>query len=85
VVCSPDCFRSALKPPAREPDHTPRPTARRREIAQLVSKGLSNGEIAHVIGMSERAVRGEVSALLMLFEASNRTELASLITEGEAA
>jgi DNA-binding NarL/FixJ family response regulator len=85
VICTADCFRSLLKPPAKEPKNAPHLTPRRREMAGLVSKGLSNPEIARVMGISQRSVRGEMSALLMLFEASNRTELAAMIAEAIAA
>jgi hypothetical protein len=50
VVCSAECFRSLLRPLGKERSDTPNLTPRRREIAQLVSKGLSNGEIARLRG-----------------------------------
>jgi DNA-binding NarL/FixJ family response regulator len=85
VVCTAECFRSLLKPPAKELKNAPHLTPRRREMAALVSKGLSNPEIARVLGISGRSVRGEMSTLLMLFEASNRTELAAMIADAIAA
>lgn len=85
VVCTAECFRSLLKPPVKGPKNAPHLTPRRREMAALVSKGLSNPEIARVMGISQRSVRGDVSTLLMLFEASNRTELAAMIAEAIAA
>jgi DNA-binding NarL/FixJ family response regulator len=85
VVCTAECFRSLLNPPAKEPGNAPHLTPRRREMAELVSKGLSNTEIARVMGISQRSVRGEMSTLLVLFEASNRTELAAMIAKAIAA
>ena len=44
----------------------------------FVSKGLHNAEIARQLGVSERTVKGYVSQLLLIFDVSNRTELAGL-------
>jgi DNA-binding NarL/FixJ family response regulator len=81
VVCSTESFYSILKPPAKVAKNAPSLTPRRRQMAELVSKGLSNPEIARVLGISPRSVRSEMSNLLMLFEASNRTELAAMIVD----
>lgn len=89
VVCTGDCFRSLLRASDRGPraasgsarQRTPRMNARLRELLTLVVKGLSNREIARIMGLSERVVKSEVSTLLILFDASNRTELATLVAE----
>lgn len=51
---------------------------RRREVLELVAKGLTNAEIASVLGISEGTARTHVSALLRELDASNRTEAAAL-------
>jgi len=79
VVCSGKAFLALCSPPAALTIGAgPRLTARQREVLALVAKGLTNREIASVTGIGERVVKGEVADLLALFEASNRTELASL-------
>lgn len=49
---------------------------RHREILFFVCKGLRNAEIAGLLGISERTVKGYVSQLFLIFDVSNRTELA---------
>ena len=56
-------------------------TRRQREILALLVKGLSNTEIANLIPLSRRIVKEEVSKILMLFNVTNRTELATLVAE----
>lgn len=69
-------------PTDRRPAHHLRLTPRQREILYLAAKGLSNREIAGLAGLSERIVKREISGLLSAFEASNRTELATLAAAG---
>ncbi|MDN3356392.1 LuxR family transcriptional regulator [Actinomadura sp. DC4] len=49
-----------------EMDEAPpaRLTVREREIAGLIAEGLSNGEIAHRLHISERAVKTHVTRIL---------------------
>lgn len=54
-------------------------TARQREIAELLAKGLTNREIAEVLVISAATVRTHVTAILKVLQASNRTEVAGLI------
>jgi len=65
----------------------PRLTLRQQETLRLLSLGLRNSEIAHQLYLSERTVKECVSRLLLVFEATNRTELAVLWLRegGEAA
>jgi DNA-binding NarL/FixJ family response regulator len=56
-------------------------TARRREMLRLIAKGLTNREVANIVGLSQRVVKSEVSALRSLFEVSNRTELATAVSQ----
>lgn len=53
-------------------------TPRQREVLGFLSVGSDNLKIAAHLGISERAVKAHVSALLSLFSAENRTELAVL-------
>jgi DNA-binding NarL/FixJ family response regulator len=53
-------------------------TPRQREVLGFLSTGSDNLKIAANLGISERAVKAHVSALLSLFSAENRTELAVL-------
>jgi len=53
-------------------------TPRQREVLGFLSVGSDNLKIAAHLGISERAVKAHVSALLSLFGAENRTELAVL-------
>lgn len=78
VVCSRESFQGLCLEPARLKAAMPGLKTRHREVLSLISKGLTNHEIANIMGLSERVVRGEVSCLLVLLNASNRTELAGL-------
>jgi DNA-binding NarL/FixJ family response regulator len=54
-------------------------TARQYEVAILVSRGCTNGEIGSMLGISLNAVKKHVSRLLVLLDMSNRTELAATV------
>lgn len=54
-------------------------TGRQRAVLSLLCKGLRNSEIGLQLGLSERTVKGYVRDLLLLFDVSNRTELAGEI------
>lgn len=51
-------------------------THRQRQVLALLGCGLDNQKLAATLGLSERAVKAHVSALLDKFGADNRTELA---------
>jgi DNA-binding NarL/FixJ family response regulator len=53
-------------------------TPRQRDVLGFLATGSDNLKIAANLGISERAVKAHVSALLSLFSAENRTELAVL-------
>ena len=44
----------------------------------LLGKGLRNAEIARQLGLSTRTVKSYVSQLFLIFDVTNRTELAGL-------
>jgi DNA-binding NarL/FixJ family response regulator len=50
-------------------------TPRRREILLFLCKGLHNAEIAQLLKLSERTVKGYISQLFLIFDVTNRTEL----------
>jgi len=52
---------------------------RQFQVLSLTAKGFRNREIALSLGLSERSVKACVSELLLLFDASNRTELAGML------
>jgi DNA-binding NarL/FixJ family response regulator len=51
---------------------------RQGEVLHLICKGLRNSEIGAVLGISERSTKAYVSQLLLIFDVSNRTELAGM-------
>jgi len=52
-------------------------TRREREIAGLVSDGLTNRAIADRLVLSERTVEGHIRSILAKLQLTNRTELAA--------
>lgn len=59
----------------RRRTHGRRLTDRQTAILELVASGLKNREIAHELGISEQAVKEQVSTLLRLLSAPNRAAL----------
>jgi DNA-binding NarL/FixJ family response regulator len=55
-------------------------TRRQRQVLALLGCGLDNHKLAGALGISERAVKAHVSALLEMFKADSRTELALIAT-----
>jgi len=53
-------------------------TPRQHEIVVLLTRGCTNPEIAAMLGISVNAVKKHVSRVLVLADASNRTELAAI-------
>lgn len=52
-------------------------TQREREIAELISGGLTNRAIAGRLVLSERTIEGHVRSALAKLQLTNRTELAA--------
>jgi len=73
---------SAMPPPSPEAQHQRQQwsllTPRQRDVLGFLATGSDNLKIAANLGISERAVKAHVSALLSRFNAENRTELAVL-------
>ena len=58
-------------------------SAREREVALAVGRGLANAEIAGELYMSTATVKAHVSRLLTKLEADNRVQIALLVREAE--
>jgi DNA-binding NarL/FixJ family response regulator len=54
-------------------------TAREEGILELVATGKTNGQIADVLGLSEKTVRNHVSIILSKLEVSRRAEAAAYL------
>ena len=72
------------QPPDPPPDidsRLDRITAREREIAQLLSAGASNKEIAHTLSVTERTVKAHLTAIFRKLGISGRLQLALFVLE----
>jgi predicted ATPase/DNA-binding CsgD family transcriptional regulator len=56
-------------------------TAREREVAELVARGLSNPQIAHELVIGERTVQTHVGNILNKLDLSSRAQVAAWVTE----
>ena len=62
-------------------------TARQLEVLELIAKGLTNAEIAGVLGIAPATAKNHVSAVLQALDVTNRTEAVGLLEDlrgGEA-
>ncbi len=55
-------------------------TRREREVAELVTKGLTSREIAERLYLSERTVQNHVQHILTKLDLSNRSQIAVWMT-----
>lgn len=62
--------------------HVPVLTRRQTELATLVSRGLSNRDMAAQLGLSEGTVKLHISAILRRLGLRNRTEIAQRVLGG---
>lgn len=51
---------------------------REREVTTLICRGLTNDEIAHVLGTSPRTVKNQIASVFEKTGTTNRTELAAM-------
>ena len=56
-------------------------TPRQREVLELMAKGLTNKEIAGVLGIAPLTVKVHVAAVLQALDVSNRTEAVMAMVE----
>src|SRR5437764_11381757 len=59
-------------------------TARQRDVISLVRQGLSNGEIASELGISEDGVKGHLSRLYLRLGVSNRVAMLAAVEHTQA-
>lgn len=59
-------------------------TAREVEIVEFVRRGLTNREIASVLGNRPNTVRNQLVSIFRKFEVASRAELAGLASDGRA-
>lgn len=57
-------------------------TAREREVASLVARGLTNAEIGRLLGTSPFTVRNQLSRILARLGVANRAELVAVLRGG---
>jgi DNA-binding NarL/FixJ family response regulator len=56
-------------------------TRREREVATLVSRGLTNRQVAKELYLSERTIENHISKILRNLDLASRTEIAVWATE----
>jgi DNA-binding NarL/FixJ family response regulator len=56
---------------------------RRFQVLELVARGLTNPEIASVLGISANTVKAHLTSILEILDVSNRTEAAMALQEYE--
>jgi DNA-binding NarL/FixJ family response regulator len=57
-------------------------TGREREVAELMTRGLTNREIAGVLAISPATVKAHVARILQALEVANRTEAVRALLQG---
>jgi adenylate cyclase len=59
----------------------PQLTPRQLEVLELIAKGLTNADIARVLGIARATAKNHVSAVLQALDVANRTEAVGLIEQ----
>jgi DNA-binding NarL/FixJ family response regulator len=54
-----------------------------REVAELLTRGLTNKEIGEVLGISTATVKVHVGRILAALEVTNRTEAVRVLVAGD--
>ena len=67
-----------LRPPWRPPSTAQEPTARERQVLQLISDGLANREIGERLFLSEETVKSHVRHLLAKLQARSRAHAVAI-------
>jgi DNA-binding CsgD family transcriptional regulator/tetratricopeptide (TPR) repeat protein len=73
---------TAAPPSSPLPDVTSPLTARERQIASMIARGMSNKSIADTLTISRRTVDGHVERILRKLDFSSRTQVASWVAAG---
>jgi DNA-binding NarL/FixJ family response regulator len=79
LLLQPDGAESSLRPGPG--GAAPPLTGRQLEILRMLSRGLTNAEIAGVLGIAAGTVKAHVSAIFQALDVSNRTEAALALRE----
>ena len=60
-------------------DLAPQLTERQLEVLELIAKGLTNADIARVLGIAQATAKNHVSAVLQALDVTNRAEAVGLL------
>lgn len=71
-----------MRPSAPLPEVASPLTARERQVASMIARGMSNKDIAGALTISPRTVDGHVERILRKLDFSSRTQVASWIASG---
>jgi DNA-binding NarL/FixJ family response regulator len=74
-------YPSTLSPRFERKQRKKTLTAREVEVLNLVSKGLSNKEVANVLGLSQFTIRNRMKRICAKLDASDRTEASTTAME----
>ncbi len=56
-------------------------TARERDLLELIARGLTNGEIAQRLALSEKTVRNHITSIFSKLQVPNRSQAIVLARE----
>lgn len=69
------------QPPSRRRERAPALTPRQVDVLKLLARGLTNREIAAVLGIAESTVKTHLRTLFEVLDVSNRTEATLVMRE----